>query len=193
LKPFFLILIILLPSSKGFCQNPDINILRNINENRNRNLDNTFYYLTTTTTEVCIVEPVSLLAAGFIKHDKALKIKGATGAGAIIAESLIGSVIKYSVHRPRPFVTYLDIEKIGPAGSPSFPSGHTGAAFCTATSISLAFPKWYVIAPAYLWASAVAYSRMDLGAHYPSDVAAGILIGTGCAWLSYKIQKRLNN
>jgi len=57
--------------------------------------------------------------------------------------------------------------------SSSFPSGHTTAAFETATSLSLNFPKWYVIIPAYTWAGAVGYSRLYLGVHYPSDIAAG--------------------
>jgi membrane-associated phospholipid phosphatase len=80
------------------------------------------------------------------------------------------------------------------AGSPSFPSGHTSDAFATATSLSIAFPKWYVIAPSFLWACSVGYSRMDLGVHYPSDVMAGAIIGAGSAYLCYKanrwIQKR---
>ena len=78
--------------------------------------------------------------------------------------------LKFAINRKRPFVTYPDIEKIASAGSKSFPSGHTSDAFATATSLSLAFPKWYVITPSFVWACAVGYSRMDLGVHYPSDV-----------------------
>lgn len=88
--------------------------------------------------------------------------------------------MKYGFNRKRPFVTYPDlITKKSEAGSPSFPSGHTSQAFATATSLSLAYPKWYVIAPSLLWAGAVGYSRMELGVHYPSDVLVGALIGIG--------------
>jgi membrane-associated phospholipid phosphatase len=60
-----------------------------------------------------------------------------------------------------------------------------------ATSLSLQYPKWYVIAPAYLYAGTVAYSRMDLGVHYPSDVLSGAIIGSGSAYITYKINRKI--
>ena len=90
-------------------------------------------------------------------------------------------------------MTYPDIFKKAKAGSPSFPSGHTSSAFATATSLSLAYPEWYVIVPSFAYAGTVAYSRMHLGVHYPSDVAAGALIGAGCAYLTFKVNKALLN
>ena len=100
--------------------------------------------------------------------------------------------MKYAINRPRPFESYpYEIEKLASAGSPSFPSGHTSEAFSTATSLSLAFPKWYVITPAFLWASAVGYSRMDLGVHYPSDVIMGAVVGSGSAFLTDYINNKL--
>ncbi|MFZ9878471.1 MAG: phosphatase PAP2 family protein [Chitinophagaceae bacterium] len=47
------------------------------------------------------------------------------------------------------------------------------------------------MAPAYTFAGLVGYSRMYLGAHYPSDVIAGALVGSGTAWLSYQINKKI--
>jgi membrane-associated phospholipid phosphatase len=47
------------------------------------------------------------------------------------------------------------------------------------------------VVPAYTWASAVGYSRMHLGVHYPSDVLAGALLGAGSAWVTYKLNKWL--
>ncbi|GAB2971723.1 hypothetical protein GCM10027049_01640 [Mucilaginibacter puniceus] len=64
-------------------------------------------------------------------------------------------------------------------------------AFATATSLSLSFPKWYVIIPSYTYAAAIGYSRMYLGVHYPTDVLAGALLGTGTAFLTWKLQKIL--
>jgi undecaprenyl-diphosphatase len=91
------------------------------------------------------------------------------------------------VNKPRPFITYDFIQKITSGGSPSFPSGHTTDAFVTAAVLSLAFRKWYVIVPVYLWALLVAYSRMDLGVHYPSDVLAGMCLGTVMAFIGYRV------
>jgi undecaprenyl-diphosphatase len=78
-----------------------------------------------------------------------------------------------------------------PSSSRSFPSGHTSEAFSLATSLTLVLPKWYVIAPAYTFAGLVGSSRMYLGAHYPSDIIAGALVGSGAAWLSYQFNKKL--
>lgn len=72
------------------------------------------------------------------------------------------------------------------------PSGHTSTAFATATSLSLAYPKWYVVAPSFVWAGAIGYSRMHLGVHYPSDVLAGAIVGSGSAYLTYKANQWIN-
>jgi len=61
--------------------------------------------------------------------------------------------------------------------SPSFPSGHSAAAFAFATAISTENP-WLAIAVQFL-AWTVAYSRVHTGVHYPGDAVAGALIGAG--------------
>jgi membrane-associated phospholipid phosphatase len=38
-----------------------------------------------------------------------------------------------------------------------------------------------VIAPSFLWAGTISYSRMYLGVHYPTDVATGAVLGAGTA------------
>ena len=114
-----------------------------------------------------------------------------------IAATLGGSAVitlglKYGIQRPRPFVAYGDIiQKDQHVGSYSFPSGHTSSAFALATSVSLFYPKWYVIVPAGIWACSVAYSRMYLGVHYPTDVVAGALIGSGTAALSFWLSRKV--
>ncbi|RYD90466.1 MAG: phosphatase PAP2 family protein, partial [Sphingobacteriales bacterium] len=55
----------------------------------------------------------------------------------------------------------------------------------------------YVTVPAYAWAGSVAYSRMYLGKHYPSDIVAGAIVGVGTGyathWLNKKLFKRYYN
>lgn len=96
------------------------------------------------------------------------------------------------VRRPRPWVAYeCDLVCLQRVRSTSFPSGHTSLAFAAATSLSLVYPQWYVAVPAYLWAGAVGYSRMYVGAHYPSDVLVGALLGTASALLVHYVRRTI--
>lgn len=185
-------ILLLLYSASCFSQNADIDLLKEINLNRNKSLDPTFRFITNTATPVSIATPVIVFSVGLIKKDSTLKNKGIYLGETFLVAAFISTALKYSVNRDRPFVTYPFIEKATSGGSPSFPSGHTSAAFATATSLSIAFPKWYVIAPSFLWAGAVGYSRMDLGVHYPSDVLAGAIVGSGSAFLTYELNKWIN-
>ncbi len=110
-------------------------------------------------------------------------------AGAFILSAVVTRSLKGAFHRNRPFVDYKFIYKKGSGGGYSFPSGHTSSAFCTATSITIIFPKWYVAAPAYFWAASVGYARIYQGVHYPTDVLAGALVGAGSSWLAHKGQQ----
>lgn len=176
----------------GFSQNDDIELLRKINLHRNQKLDNTFRFITNTRGFISSGVITGMATYAFIKKDSSTFRKTLTVASSLVVTSAITVILKYGVNRDRPFVTYPDIEKLSSGGSASFPSGHTSEAFSTATALSLEYPKWYIIAPAMTWASAVGYSRMHLGVHYPSDVLAGAIIGSGsaffCHWLNKKIQ-----
>jgi membrane-associated phospholipid phosphatase len=191
MKYFFLLFIVL--NLSVFSQNIDINILKSINLNRNKNFDNTFIGISNSVVPISFGIPLGVIGTGFIKHDSTLKNKGLYIGASLILAAVITTGLKYTVNRTRPFNTYPIIDKGMNAGSPSFPSGHTSDAFATATSVSLAFPKWYVITPSFLWACSVGYSRMDLGVHYPSDVLAGATIGAGTAYLCYKANKWLHS
>ena len=184
--------ILLFVSSLAHSQNADINLLKKINVNRNVKLDNTFKCFTYSMTPVTIAEPVALFAMWMVKKDSLSKANFLTAGFSLGYAAVVTVGMKYTFDRDRPFVTYPFIQKQVEAGSPSFPSGHTSSAFAVATSLSLCFPKWYVIAPSYLWACGVGYSRMHLGVHYPSDVLIGALIGTASAFLGFKTQQWLS-
>jgi membrane-associated phospholipid phosphatase len=191
MKYFFIFITVF--SISASAQNADINILKSINGNRNKNLDNTFIALSNSVAPTSIIVPLGVIGVGLIQHDSTLKNKGIVIAASLVLAAGITTSLKYGVNRTRPFVTYPFIDKAMNAGSPSFPSGHTSDAFATATSVSLAFPKWYVITPSFLWACSVGYSRMDLGVHYPTDVAAGAIIGAGTSYLCYEANKWLHH
>jgi membrane-associated phospholipid phosphatase len=176
-----------------FSQNIDIRLLRSINSQENLSSDKYFRFITNSDTYVIIGAPVIMAGAGLIRDDDKILRNAFVMAAASIVNAGVTTALKYSINRERPFETYPDIFQKAKAGSPSFPSGHTSSAFATATSLSLAYPEWYVIVPSFAYAGTVAYSRMHLGVHYPSDVAAGAVIGAGCAYLTYKVNKALLN
>lgn len=95
-------------------------------------------------------------------------------------------VLKNSIRRDRPCdVVATSRKAIQPSDKFSMPSGHTSAAFLVATLVFIfAEPMAEV---AFVWASLVGISRVVLGVHYPSDVAAGALLGIVCAATSVEI------
>ena len=191
---FARVILIVLLFSMTFvnAQNSDINILRDINVHRNKNLDPAFKLVTNSAVPISVATPIILYSVGLIKKDSSIKKQAIFIGEAFLVNAFITTALKHTLKRDRPFETYPDIDQATSSVGNSFPSGHTSLAFATATSLSLAYPKWYIIVPSFVWAGAVGYSRMHLGVHYPSDVFAGAIIGTGSAYLSYKVNKWIN-
>lgn len=136
--------------------------------------------------------PLALIATGIANHDEHMKITGYTMAASLAISTTAEALLKNEFHRERPYLQYpnMIVGKTHPTDY-SFPSGHSSSIFSTATSLSLAYPKWYVVAPSFAFAGVVGYSRTYLGAHYPGDVLAGAILGSGTAYLTYKAQKWL--
>jgi len=94
-------------------------------------------------------------------------------------------VLKITVERTRPF-DYIDglsngLKRFADANSYSFPSGHSTSSFAAAFCICrYAKRKGWLI---YFPASMIALSRVYLGVHHPSDIIAGVLIGTTGAFI----------
>jgi len=127
--------------------------------------------------------PAGLLVGGIISNNREMRENAGYIASSTAITYGLTLLTKALFKRPRPFVRNLKIIPVYIANQSSFPSGHTSTTFATATAFSNAYPKWYVIGPSFLWAGATAYSRMYLGVHYPTDVAAGAVLGTGTAFL----------
>ena len=181
------LLLLWLPQSKLSAQNADIELLQRINSNDSEFWRGYSKAISNTITYVSLTTIAGVATTGLIKNDKQL-LRDALYLGVNLGtNALFTYSLKNSFKRPRPGITYpAQITMYEDVSSLSFPSGHTSEAFSTATALSLKYPEWYIIAPAYLWAGSVGYSRMNLGVHYPSDVLAGALLGAGSAWITYK-------
>ena len=101
---------------------------------------------------------------------------------SLAVERALYWLVKNSLRRPRPQETVPGFRSLITASDQfSFPSGHSSGAFLLATSLMLVYGA--VAAPMFLWASAVALSRILLGVHVPGDTLAGALMGSGIALL----------
>jgi membrane-associated phospholipid phosphatase len=91
---------------------------------------------------------------------------------------LTAELLKLVVQRPRPFNVILDLPRplIDEPTSFSFPSGDATFAFGAAVALGRVAPAWRL--PALLFAIAVAFERVAVGVHYPTDVIAGAILGT---------------
>lgn len=113
---------------------------------------------------------------------------------ALLGSLLINNIIlKNMVARMRPFDRYEDlIPLVARPQDFSFPSGHTGSSFAAAVVMFLNLPrKWGI--PAIILAVVIAFSRLYVGVHYPSDVLAGMVTGTAIAVGVWLVAKKIEN
>lgn len=188
-----IIMLLLFATTQCNGQNIDIRLLRTINTPHELKMDGFMRGISNSTFMIVIGTPVAMSTFGVIDCDHKMLVNTLLLIASTAVNLGTTDIIKHQVNRMRPFDRYSDIldkSRMNPVFyDPSFPSGHTSSAFNMATFLSLAYPKWYVIAPAALWATSVAYSRMYLGVHYPSDVLAGAVLGAGTAYLTYYLNK----
>lgn len=175
-------------------KNWDERLLLDINHWGDPGLDGTMNAVSNTTAPVLGIVAAGMYGSGFIFKDKELSLNGALAGLSIGTASGLTFLLKAIVQRDRPFVTLADVRTPnGPEGSYSFPSGHTTGAFALATSLSLAYPRWEVIAPSMLYAALVGYSRMYVGVHYPTDVFAGAVVGVGVSYIVFLLRDEIGD
>lgn len=100
---------------------------------------------------------------------------------------LLGNLLlKNLIARPRPCAVDTSVSLLIPYPSEySFPSGHTSNGFAAATAIFMYYRKPGMVA--LLVAGIIAFSRMYLFVHYPTDILGGIVLGVFDAWLVQRL------
>ncbi|MFF4056171.1 phosphatase PAP2 family protein [Streptomyces sp. NPDC001668] len=108
----------------------------------------------------------------------------AAGMAALVVAQLVSNgLCKQLADRPRPPAEWIPHDEVDDRpDSSSFPSGHTAAAVAFTAAVAPTWPAAGALCA--VPAAMVAVERVQSGAHYPSDVAAGAAIGLAAAWLT---------
>ncbi len=133
--------------------------------------------------------PLLLALCGRWRGDRGLAIRALAGAAAVAGAGLLDQIVKHVACRARPsapeagmFFTHFPCIPATYAYA-SFPSGHATTAFVTAVLLAFWYPRRAGVFVGL--AVLVGLSRVLLGAHFPSDVLAGALLGSGVALAVY--------
>lgn len=133
---------------------------------------------------------VWLLAAGGLLCTKKYRKQGVLLLGGLAAGALVGNVVlKNLVARPRPCWLDSSVQLLIPNPTDySFPSGHTLSSVIGATVLAKADRRFgYAAIPL---AALIAFSRLYLYVHFPSDILAAAVLGVAIGELTYRFGGR---
>jgi undecaprenyl-diphosphatase len=118
------------------------------------------------------------------------KLASSSALAASALALLVNQLIARIWPRQRPFAAHPSAHVWGARShDPSFPSDHSSAAFAIACTIFF-FDR--LVGSLFLAAATViAVDRVFVGAHYPGDVAAGLLVGLACAVIVVRLARPL--
>ena len=151
-------------------------------------------------SEIADQPPLIALSAGtmlvglFTRNPRLAQAGGRALAAELVATAIKGA-IKRRIDRTRPHVVldggaYTMEPGDSAAGEiTSFPSGHTAGAVAVARAVARTYPDR--AAAAYGAAAAAAVIQVPRAKHYPSDVAAGVVIGLAADWLVARSERLL--
>ncbi len=129
-----------------------------------------------------IIGSTLVLAAGLLARNPRLARAGGRMLASHLLATFIKGQVKQRVDRTRPFVIHEEGRYEVGTQAPrdegkynSFPSGHTAGAVAVAEAMIREYPD--TASPARLWAGAIALIQVPRCSHYPSDIAAGALVG----------------
>jgi membrane-associated phospholipid phosphatase len=130
--------------------------------------------------------PGALYVTGLVTHDTYAKNTVLLAAEAAADVEIVDLAVTATTHRLRPrnvapggnlSDTWFEYGKVSVIGG-SFPSGHAIASFAIATVMARRYSnRRWVPWVAYGVAGLIGFSRLPLGAHFPSDVFMGAALG----------------
>ena len=106
----------------------------------------------------------------------------------VLAYVSVELILKPLIARPRPFAVLDGVRMLrwmGPISSYSFPSGHCASSAAAAFVLGSYYKRFRL--PLALLVGSIAYSRIYLGVHYPSDCLAGLAVGVFCGLLAMRV------
>lgn len=161
----------------------DIRVLEFIQNNiHNTNGDKIFSFITFLGDKGLIWIIISL----FLLLNKKNRKVGLMTLLALILATIMGEgLIKNIIQRSRPFVHYPSLDLVlSTITGYSFPSGHTTSSFAAAGVLAMKIKKYQI----FFWvlAFSIAFSRLYLLVHYPSDILVGIMLGLLCSLVILK-------
>lgn len=109
---------------------------------------------------------------------------------AMAAAWLLARIGQHLISAPRPFSLGLGKQWIEHGNSAGFPSTHASVAFAFGLSVAIAVRHWAIATFALLLASLIAWGRICLGLHFPSDALAGAAVGLIATLASAWVPKR---
>ena len=102
---------------------------------------------------------------------------------AMLAAWIAGRLIQYALPVPRPYALGIGTAWLSRAPTAGFPSSHAAIAFAFAGVVVIRNGWTLAAGFALVVAALIAWSRVSLGLHFPSDVLAGAVLGGICAWV----------
>ena len=189
-KAIFFVYFICLVVSGLSAQNWDINTLHRVTSWDGKFVRNYNKIISRSESYVAVGVPVAMAVAAWIKHDKGL-LKDAVYVGTSVAGAFVVTYgMKYLVDRERPYDKYPDrVHAYSHEGSPSFPSGHTAAAFMAATLLykEYGFKGYWVGLVAYAAAIVTGFTRILNNRHWLFDVIIGAALGILLTNLAFRL------
>jgi undecaprenyl-diphosphatase len=135
------------------------------------------------TTWINIAAILAVLLLAWRNHSKPLLQRFLILALVMVVSALCVYLLKEIIDRERPFYDLPFIEKLSTGGGSSFPSGHTTESFGLAMAFTFIFRIRRLSLLFFCWAGLVAYTRLALGVHYPTDILAGAALGIFTGWI----------